>query len=134
MVDRYLIRPKDAMFENLCYALFIKRYQLQAKSIENALQPEELVDKLFEANHSIVNSYPDVLHYRRVELVLRYNVPNKFKDPEGYAHHLLFMFNPFRDKCELKVGQPSSCTSILSKPEVLQITNINKCLVDPYVI
>ena len=26
MVSRYMIRPKDSMFEHLCYALFIKRY------------------------------------------------------------------------------------------------------------
>ena len=26
MTDRYLIRPEDAMFENLCYELFIKWY------------------------------------------------------------------------------------------------------------
>ena len=46
MIDRHLILPKDAMFENLCYALFIKRHQLQAKSIENDPRPEELADKL----------------------------------------------------------------------------------------
>ena len=51
MIDRHLIKPKDAVFENLCYALFIKRYQLQAKSTEKNSQPEELVDKLFDAKH-----------------------------------------------------------------------------------
>ena len=35
------------MFENLCYALFIKLYQLQGKSTENDSQPVELVGKLF---------------------------------------------------------------------------------------
>ena len=100
MVSRYMIRPKDSMFEHLCYALFIKRYQLQTKPIENDSQPEVLDDKPFEANHSTTDSYPDALilssgerlHYRKVELVLRYHVPNKFKDPEGYAHHLLLHF------------------------------------------
>ena len=50
MIDRHLILPKDAMFENLCYALFIKRHQLQAKSIENDPRPEELADKLWCVN------------------------------------------------------------------------------------
>ena len=33
--------------------------------------------------------------YHKVEFVLGYHVPNKHKDPEAYAHHLLFMFYPF---------------------------------------
>ena len=46
MVNRYMIRPKDSIFEYLYYALFIKRYQLQSKPIENDSQPEVLDDKL----------------------------------------------------------------------------------------
>ena len=140
MVSRYLIRPHNEVFEPFCYALFIKRYQLKRKPIENDSQPEQLIDKLVETNHPISNSYREVLvlssgerlHYRKVELVLRYHVPNKFKDPEGYAHHLLFMFYLFRDKSELKVGQPSSYSSKLSEPGVLEIVNNNKSLAEPY--
>ena len=72
------------------------------------------------------------LHYRKVELVLRYHVPNKFKDPKGYAHHLLFMFYPFRDERELTVGQPSSYSSKLNEPGVVEVINNNKSLVEPY--
>ena len=105
MMSKYMIRPHDALFEQLCYALFIKRYQLQTKPIENDSQPEELVDELVETNHSAISSYPKLLvlstderlHYRQVELVLRYHIPNKFKNPESYTHHLLFMFYPFLD-------------------------------------
>ena len=110
MMNRYMIRPHDALFKQLCYALFIKRYQLLTKAFENNSQPEELVDKLVETNHSTSSSYPKLLilstgerlHYHQVELILRYHVPNKFKEPESYAHHLFFMFYPFRDECELK--------------------------------
>ena len=99
-----------------------------------------LHDKLSEANHSTTDSYPDVLilssgerlHYRKVELVLRYHLPNKFKDPEGYAHHLLLMFCSFRDECELKVGRPSSYSSKLSEPGVIEVINNNKSLVEPH--
>ena len=45
-MNRYMIRPHDAFFEQFCYAPFIKRYQLQTKLIENDSQPEELVDEL----------------------------------------------------------------------------------------
>ena len=54
------------------------------------------------------------------------------KDPEGYANHLLFMFYPFRDECELKVGQPSSYSTKLCEPGVFEIVNKNKSLVEPY--
>ena len=133
MANRYMIRPKDSMFEHLCYVLFIKRYQLQTKPIENDSQPEVLDDKPFEVNHSTTDSYPDALilssgerlHYRKVELVLRYHVPKKFKDPEGYVHHLLFLFYPFCDECKLKVGQPSSYSSKLCEPGVIEVINKN---------
>ena len=140
MVNRYMIRLKDSIFEHLCYALFIIRYQLQPKPIKNDSQPEVLDDKLFETDHSIADSYPDVLiyssgkrlHYRKVELILRHHVPNNFKDPEGYTHHLLFIFYPFHDECELKVGEPSSYSSKLSEPGVIEVINNNKSLVEPY--
>ena len=44
MVSRYLIRTHNEMFEQLCYALLLKRYQLKAKSTENDSQLEELID------------------------------------------------------------------------------------------
>ena len=52
--------------------------------------------------------------------------------PEGYAHHLLFMFYPFRDECKLKVGESPSYSSKLSEPGVLEIVNNNKKLVEHY--
>ena len=87
MVSRHLIKPHEEMFEHLCYALFIKRYQLKTKPVENDSQPEELIDKHVETNHLINKFYPEVLvlfsgerlHYRKVEMVLRYHVSNKFK-------------------------------------------------------
>ena len=140
MMNRYMIRPHDTLFGQLCYALFIKRYQLQTKPIENDSQPEEFVDELVETNYSTSSSYPKLLvlptgerlHYRQVELILRYHVPNKFKDPESYAHHLLFMFYPFRDDFELKLGMPPSYSSKLNEPGVLDTVNYNKSLVEPY--
>ena len=72
------------------------------------------------------------LHYCKVELVLRYHVPNKFKDLEGCAHYLIFIFYQFRDGCELKVEQTPLQTSKLSKPGVSVIINKSKCLVEPY--
>ena len=72
------------------------------------------------------------MHYRQVEFVLRYHAPIKVKQPENYAHRLLFTFYPFRDKCELKLGQPPSYSSKLNEPGVLDTVNYNKSLVEPY--
>ena len=96
MVNRYMIRLKDSIFEHLFYALFIKRYQLQPKPSENDSQPGVLDDKLFEANHSTTNSYPDalilssgeILHYRKGELVLWYHVYNR--GPRGLCSSFTF--------------------------------------------
>ena len=82
---------------------------VKKKPIENDSQPKELIDKLVETNHPISNSYPEVLvlssgerlHYRKIELILHNHVSNKCKDPEGYTHHLLFMFYPFLDESNL---------------------------------
>ena len=96
LVSRYRIRPHNEMFEHFCYALFIKRYQLKPKPIENDSQPEELVPELIETSRSITYSHSEVLvlssserlHYREVELVLGYHVLNKFENPEDFADHL----------------------------------------------
>ena len=61
MMNRYMIRLHDTLFKQLCYGLFIKRYQLLAKPFANDSQPEELVDKLVETNHSTSSSYPKLL-------------------------------------------------------------------------
>ena len=42
------------------------------------------------------------------------------------------MFYPFRDKCELKLGRPSSYSSKLSEPRVIEVINSNKSLVEPH--
>ena len=113
---------------------------MKIKPIENVSQPEEQVDKISETHHFIINSHIELLilssgerlHYCKVELVLRYQIHNKFKDPEGYADHLLFMVYSFRDECELKLGQPPSYSSKVSESGALEIVNDNKSLVEPY--
>ena len=60
MVDRYLIRTCDEIFEYLYYALFIKRNQLKVKPFENDSQPPTFVDNLVETNHTHISSYSEV--------------------------------------------------------------------------
>ena len=77
MVNVFLIRPFDAMFEHICYVLFIKRYQLQIKPSGNISEPEDMVDKLFETNHSTFSSYLVALVFfseERLKLNLYYDI------------------------------------------------------------
>ena len=66
---------------------------------------------------------------RKIRAVLRYHVPNRHKYPEKYAHHLLFMYYPFRDESELL---ENTCLEKLSKPGVLDIVNENKNKIEPF--
>ena len=76
MMNRYMIRLHDALFEQLCYALLIKRYQLLTKPFANDSQPEELVDELVETNHSNSSSYPKLLilsTFKKLQITVKYN-------------------------------------------------------------
>ena len=68
----------------------------------------------------------------KVEFVLRYHVPNRHKDPEAYAHHLLFMFYLFRNEEELKVGKSNSYCAKLQQAGVIDVINQNKSRVEPF--
>lgn len=103
-------KGKYAIVDALCYAEFLSHYYLKTNDhSENDNQPTVLVDDIIEENHN-PNMYPSVLPLmsskeklkcRRVKSVLRYHVPNRHKKPEEYAHHMLFMFFPFRDESTL---------------------------------
>ena len=131
MVSRYIIRPQDTVLNQLCYASFVKNYHLFPKQMENDSQPNELSDEVIEENHSLtnINSYPknitlstgEKLRCRKVEFVLRY-----------HAHHLLFMFYPFRNEEELKVCESNSYCAKLQQAGVIDVINQNKSRVEPF--
>ena len=148
MVDRYVDRP-DLMFaagkysvtNQLCYPEFLRYYSLIYKSRHNDNQPEELTDHLLEANSpcSPVNcpkilsltSSKEKLHSRKVPYVLGYHAPNKHKYPEQYAHHLLFLFYPFRDESPLLSECDGTYTSKLIEQHILEVVNWNKLIIEP---
>ena len=73
------------------------------------------------------------LKCRKVRAVLRYHVLNPNRNPEQYAHHLLFSFYPFKDKGNLK--HPPISGNYLAKsqqPEVLNVVNQNKLVMEPF--
>ena len=69
IIDRYKDRPSTGIYEivgQLCFAEFIKGYQLAPKSVENDSQPEELVDEIIEVNHTVIGQYP-----KTVQLIIQ---------------------------------------------------------------
>ena len=70
------------------------------------------------------------LKCRKVKAVLRYHVPNRFKNPEQYAHHLLFMFLPFRNESEL--CSMGTYMEKLSDPQVMASVYENKQRFEPF--
>lgn len=140
MIDRYIDRPVIDIIEQLCFAEFLKCHQLVPKVIKNDCQPEELVDKIVEGNHELISQYPktvttkskEKLKCRQVQLVLRYHVSNCHREPEAYAHHLLFMFHPFRKESLLKSREFSSYCAKLNELGVIDVVNRNKLLTEPF--
>ena len=60
----------------------------------------------------------ETIKCRKVRRVLRYHGPNNDRYPEKFAHHLLFMFYPFRSEDELLTGNPSTYRNTLVCPSI----------------
>ena len=69
---------------------------------------------------------------RKVCQVLRYDTPNKYRFPEKYAHHLLFLFFLFRSLKELFGGNLPTYQGKLAEPGVMDIINENQKRFEPY--
>ena len=119
MLDRYTDRSNHTFaggkyreLDPFCFAEFIAHFYLAPKKTEdeeNDNQPEILNENVLEDNHNLCK-YPSTiplmsskekLKCRKVKSFLRYHVPNRNKNPEKHAHHILFMFYPFRDESKL---------------------------------
>ena len=123
MLDRYIDRPnvtfangRYTALDKFCNAEFLRYYYLLHPNNENDWQPEELLDEFFQLKHD-GSSYPhtiplmaskEKLKCRMVPAVLWFYKPNKEKNFELFADNLLFLFFPFRDENELKLGDPPS--------------------------
>ena len=77
-------------------------------------------------------SSKEILQCRKVKSVLRYHVPSQNKYLERFAHHLLFMFFPFRKESELSNSETGFYIDKLHEPGVIDIVNANKIVFEPY--
>ena len=148
----YLIDRPDATFksgkfaylDSICVAEFLSYYYVHCKSkeeAENDNQPVVFDDELINLQHSATHqnetislmSSNEKLKCRKVRAALWYHVPNPNRNPERYAHHLLFSFYPFRDEGNLKHPPISGdYLAKLQQPEVLNIVNQNKLVMEPF--
>ena len=110
-IDRYVARPsvsfcdgKYSILDSFCFAEFTAHYSLIYKPKEanegEEYQADLLPDSLTEVNHENLN-YPKIIKLmssnkrmqcRKVHRLFRYHIPNKYRFPEKYVHHLLFLF------------------------------------------
>ena len=79
-----------------------------------------------------MSSKKEKIKCRKVKAVLRYHVPNRHEKPEQYAHHLLFMFFPFRNESELCCTPSGTYVEKLNEPQVLTVVNENKQKFEPF--
>jgi len=149
MLDRYMDRPnlefkngKYSMIDKMCYSEFLSNYSQKVKTKPedvNDSQPEILEELIEEIENETkypkclpLMSYKESLSLRREKCVLRYHVPSRDKNPEGYAHHLLLMFYPFRKESELLNENSGTYTEKLLEDGVLDILNRNKIICEPF--
>ena len=105
---------------------------------EDDSQPNELGEELLESYEENCHlpkviplmSLSEKLQLRTVKQVLRYHVPNEQLYPEKYAHHLLYLFYPFRREEDLKHN--GSYCSKLAVDEVLEVVNVNRKVFEPH--
>ena len=148
MIDRYMDRPnsqfaggKYGAVAFICFADFLANYYLMPRpnvDLLNDNQPDILVEDLIQTATETSNfpavlplmSSKEKLKCRKTKVVLRYHVPNRNKYPERYAHHILFMFYPFRTEIDLSLN--NSYMNKLYEPGVIDIVNTNKHKFEPY--
>ena len=146
VLDRYMDRP-DEKFQNgkfasvnsVYYVEFLWYYHVSTISNEIDWQPVELADDMLEANLAVASHYPpvislmsspDKLKCRKVPSVLRCFTPNKNRNYEVYANHLLILFYPFWTELDLK--SDNSYTKKFAARDVIETVNRNKSIIDPY--
>ena len=118
----------------MCYAEFLSNYSPENLTTNqyNGSQPE-ILDDLLRSSKSVEQSdlpksFPlmsskESLKLRKEKCILRYHIPNQTTQPEEYAHHMLFMFFPFRNESDLKATVSRTYSQKLLEPTVTEVVN-----------
>ena len=94
-------------------------------------QPNVLPDQLIEKNNEAC-AHPKTIKLMNCNETMRYHVPNKDIYPEKFAHHLLFIFYPFRLEDELLIGNPPTYQNTLACASFLSAFNKNRQKFEPH--
>ena len=133
---------KYQLLDEMCYAEFLSNYSLENLKTNqyNGSQPE-ILDDLLRSSKSVEQSdlpksFPlmsskESLKLRKEKCILRYHIPNQTTQPEEYAHHMLFMFFPFRNESDLKATVSRTYSEKLLEPTVTEIVNKNRKTCEP---
>ena len=146
IIERYTNRPKAILtVDRLCLAEFAAHYykDYYSKCTEtNDAQPDVLTDSVIESQHvDSSNDAPlptkikllntnEVMKCRKVKAVIRFHTPSKRKDPEKYFHHLLMLYFPWREECDL-TGRDQTYTSKFHEPDVQAVVEHNRAIFQP---
>ena len=74
------------------------------------------------------------LKCHEIPYVLQFYLPNKYTSPGEYAHHMTFIYYPFRHVKELLSGNPSTYVSKISELGVIKVVNQSYSLVKPFAL
>ena len=147
MIDRYIDRPnstyakgKYSTVDHMCYAEFISSYTVDTRENPddiNDSQPEILENANIVENELLPKRLPltnskEHVKLRKEKCVLKHHTPNPNAQPEAYAHHLLFLYFPFRIEAELNATLSGTYSEKLSEGGVLDVINANKAMCEPY--
>ena len=77
-------------------------------------------------------SSKEKLECQKIPFLLQFYVPNQQTQPEEYAHHMLFMYYPFRNENDLKSGNPPTYSNKLRESNVISLVNQNRARVEPF--
>ena len=75
-------------------------------------------------------SSKEKLKCQKIPFVLQFYVPNEQTQLEEYAHHMLFMYYPFRNENDLKSGNPPTYSNRLRESNVISLVNQNRARVE----
>ena len=118
---------KFALVNSLFYTQFFRYYYVSTISNENDWRPVELIH------------YPSVICVNIISretkmpespFCLRYFTPNKNRNYEFYANHLLILFYPFRTESNLK--SDNSYTKKFTAFDLIYIVNGNRSIIELY--
>ena len=150
IIDRYCDRPNTNFMngiylqvDDMCLAKFASHYYKQYHSRKdegNDNQPVVLSDDVIENQHHDCSRLPkriklmsrkETMKCRKVKAVIHFYTPSKITEPEKYFHHILMLYFPWRNECDL-IGDDNTYFSKFQDPSVKEVVQRNQAEFEPF--